>query len=50
MRYYYERDNVTEVYYIIDRYSDTHIADVFFLSKVEWLTKILNEFEERRVK
>lgn len=48
MRYYYERDSVTDVYYIIDRWSETHIADCFYLTKVEWLTKILNDFEERR--
>lgn len=49
MRYYYEREDLTDVYYIIDRYSDTHICDCFFLGQVKFVVKALNEFEERRV-
>lgn len=49
MRYYYEQDSLTEIYYIIDRYSDTHICDCFILDKVIWVTKALNEFEDRRI-
>ena len=49
MRYYYEQDNLTNCYYIIDRYSDTHVCDCFCIKQVEFVVHALNEFEERRV-
>lgn len=49
MRYYYERDNDVDIYYIIDRYSEEHICDCFSLRKVQWVVDALNQFEERRM-
>lgn len=43
MRYYYERDSVTGVYYIIDRKYDHHIADCFSVHKAAMIVIALNE-------
>lgn len=48
MRFYYEWDDLTEIYYIIDRKTESHICDCYSLKNVQMILIALNDIMDWR--